>query len=74
MFFFVRKIQIKSDLNYFPAFALRQTSMSVLWSPALAMKTLPAATQMVLIAALADQDFLETDPFAKVCNNDFAKI
>jgi len=48
--------------------------MSVLWSPALAMKTLLAATQMVLIAALAEQDFLETGPFAKVCNNDFTKI
>jgi len=30
------------------------------------MKTLLAATQMVLIAVLADQDFLETGPFAKV--------
>ena len=38
------------------------------------MKTPLAATQVVLIPALADQDFLETGPFAKVYNNDFAKI
>jgi len=30
------------------------------------MKMLLAATQMVLIAALADQDFLEMGPFVKV--------
>ena len=45
--------------------------MSVLWSPAHVMKTQLAATQVVLIPALADQDFLETGPFAKVYNNDF---
>ena len=37
------------------------------------MKTQLAATQVVLIGALADQDFLEMGPFAKVYNFDFEK-
>ena len=52
---------------------LRQTSMSVLWNPARAMKMLLAPTQVVRIAVLADKDFLEMGPFAKVRDNYITK-
>ena len=48
--------------------------MSVLWSPTRVMKMLLAATQMVLIAALADQDSLEMGPFVKVYNKNITKF
>ena len=48
--------------------------MSVLWSPTRVMKMLLAATQMVLIAALADQDSLEMVPFVKVYNKKYYEI
>ena len=38
------------------------------------MKMLLAAIQMDLISALADQDFLEMGPFAKVQNNNITKV
>ena len=48
--------------------------MSVLWSPTRVMKMLLATTQMVLIAALADQDSLEMGPFVKVYNKNITKF